>query len=316
VELRQFAMDAMEWMADWRLAQAEKKRELAKEVAPREISDAKAKIESILEQSVPESVRTSVNVLIENYDQARERQIRVLRDDLMLYRSLATAGTTSAVFAHETGRRVTLLKQLANLIAEQTKTLADRLLVQTLATYTRRLVHISDALSSFAAVPIKLLAREKRRQGRVDVAEVITNSIEMFSPFLDDAGIEPEYTGEKDGVYIYGTVALLEAAITNLITNTINAFDREDARLEGRRLFIGTMFVDSSIGIQVADNGPGITELSLTEIWLPGKSSTPGGTGLGLTIVKDSISDLGGRIDVRAHGVHGGAEFTIVLPAL
>jgi len=56
--------------------------------------------------------------------------------------------------------------------------------------------------------------------------------------------------------------------------------------------------------------------VTLSEIWLPGQTTTPGGTGLGLTIVKDTITDLGGDIYAIANGELGGAEFVIELPLL
>jgi len=66
--------------------------------------------------------------------------------------------------------------------------------------------------------------------------------------------------------------------------------------------------------IQVLDSGPGIRNLSVNEIWLPGKSTTPNGTGLGLTIVKDTVSDLGGKVYALANSDLGGAEIVIELP--
>jgi signal transduction histidine kinase len=66
--------------------------------------------------------------------------------------------------------------------------------------------------------------------------------------------------------------------------------------------------------IRVQDNGPGIEKLAIEEIWLPGKTTTEKGTGLGLTIVKDVVEELRGRIEAEAHGELGGACFTITLP--
>jgi C4-dicarboxylate-specific signal transduction histidine kinase len=62
------------------------------------------------------------------------------------------------------------------------------------------------------------------------------------------------------------------------------------------------------------DNALGIRGIAIEEIWLPGATTTPTGTGLGLKIAKDSIIDLGGQIDVLANGEFGGAEFIIKLP--
>ena len=68
--------------------------------------------------------------------------------------------------------------------------------------------------------------------------------------------------------------------------------------------------------LKVRDNGPGIDGLPLEDIWLPGQSTTPGGTGLGLTIVKDAVTELGGAVEAQARGALGWAEFVVTLPLL
>jgi signal transduction histidine kinase len=54
------------------------------------------------------------------------------------------------------------------------------------------------------------------------------------------------------------------------------------------------------VRLKVLDNGLGIKDIELDEIWLPGKTTTPGGTGFGLTIVKDSVKDMGGKVHAIA----------------
>ena len=68
--------------------------------------------------------------------------------------------------------------------------------------------------------------------------------------------------------------------------------------------------------LRVLDNGPAIDGLSINDIWLPGQSTTPEGTGLGLTIAKDAVTELGGTIEAKARGELGGAEFIVELPLL
>jgi C4-dicarboxylate-specific signal transduction histidine kinase len=55
-------------------------------------------------------------------------------------------------------------------------------------------------------------------------------------------------------------------------------------------------------------------EIELDEIWLPGRTTFPDGTGLGLTIVRDSVEEFGGRATAIAQGELGGAEFKVALP--
>jgi C4-dicarboxylate-specific signal transduction histidine kinase len=113
---------------------------------------------------------------------------------------------------------------------------------------------------------------------------------------------------------IRGSVALLEAILVNLMTNALNAFNLKDAPCQNRQIMVRTELATSHLEIRFMDNSVGIKSLELDEIWLPGRTTTPGGTGLGLTIVKDSVTDLGGKIWAIENGDLGGAEFLISLP--
>jgi nitrogen fixation/metabolism regulation signal transduction histidine kinase len=54
--------------------------------------------------------------------------------------------------------------------------------------------------------------------------------------------------------------------------------------------------------------------LTLSSIWLPGKTTRDNGTGLGLTIVRDIVGDLKGQQEARRKGDLGGARIMVWLP--
>ena len=68
--------------------------------------------------------------------------------------------------------------------------------------------------------------------------------------------------------------------------------------------------------VRVSDSGPGIAEEHVTEVFTPGwttkPSSAPGGRGIGLALVKQTVDRLGGTITVTNMD---GAVFQIHLPA-
>ena len=145
---------------------------------------------------------------------------------------------------------------------------------------------------------------------------VTLDVIQLFKPFLEDAKITCDVQLYEGQLRVWGSVAALESILTNLITNAVNAFtQQQQAQLE-RRILVTTQVSENTLLISVKDNGPGITNLPVDEIWLPGRTSTPGGTGLGLTIVKDSVSDLGGDVHAIANGELGGAEIVVTLPLM
>ena len=115
-----------------------------------------------------------------------------------------------------------------------------------------------------------------------------------------------------DGARLRGPSALVDAIVANLLINAVHALDGQTS--VERRILVRTSTDDGRVVLEVADNGPGIQELDVDEIWVPGNTTTPDGTGLGLTIVRDSANQLGGSASAMAEGEIGGAHFTIRLP--
>ena len=313
-ELRRFAIDSLDWMAKERLKVAERRRQRERIETARNIDKVREELNSVIEDAVPEEGRQAVKRTVKKYERTVKRNIKSLREDLQIYRSLATAGTTAAVFAHESSRPITLLTKVAKRIEDQGQKLLDSRYSSILEQPVAMLYQIAGALENFARFPLHLLKREKRRSGSVDVHDVIDDMVRLFQPFFDDAAIDvvTEKVGRK--LYIYGSVALLEAILANLLTNTINAFNVEGARNEGRKVVIRTELSRDHMLLRVLDNGPGIKGIGLDEIWLPGRTTTRGGTGFGLTIVKDSVTDLDGEVHAIANGELGGAELVVRLP--
>jgi signal transduction histidine kinase len=73
--------------------------------------------------------------------------------------------------------------------------------------------------------------------------------------------------------------------------------------------------VDSGwVRLAVGDSGPGISPENLSKIFDPFFSTKEKGTGLGLALVQQIVSDHGGRIEVDLPPA-GGTTFAILLPA-
>jgi len=108
---------------------------------------------------------------------------------------------------------------------------------------------------------------------------------------------------------VRGDAAKLRRVVENLAKNAIQA-------MEGRgilRLGVSTSRA-GSVTLEVADTGPGVPPEWTADLFEPFASSRPGGQGLGLAFVLDTVSAHGGRIDL--HNEPGeGATFRITLPA-
>ncbi len=175
-------------------------------------------------------------------------------------------------------------------------------------------VRAAEALAVLGSATLSLVDHQKRRLARVDVHYSITNVLRTFTPFF--AGRDVAVTKElaHGRPYLRASEAALESILTNLLNNSLVAFEHGNA--PSRQICVRTSVADGFVAIDVLDSGPGIEGIALKDIWLPGETTRPNGTGLGLAIVRDTVVDLGGRVYARAHSDLGGAKISVVLPIL
>jgi C4-dicarboxylate-specific signal transduction histidine kinase len=181
----------------------------------------------------------------------------------------------------------------------------------------------AKALLAFGEITLKLLQHEKRRRGKQSLHDLIREIVDLLQPYLALRHVTVDYDFTTETVLAWGSRAAYEAILTNLINNSLRAFtqrnsvsfENQDAPNIARKIVFRTRRALSRLFLTVEDSGPGIIGISIEDIWLPGKTTTEEGTGLGLTIVRDAIADLGGTISVNAKGSVGGAQFNLEFPA-
>ena len=107
-----------------------------------------------------------------------------------------------------------------------------------------------------------------------------------------------------DDAVVLGDVVLLSRVLENLVDN---------ARQVGAdAVRISAHAAGSSVMIAVEDDGPGVPAELRSRVFQPGFSCR-GGTGLGLTIVAETVAAHGGSI--RCEAAERGSRFVFELPA-
>lgn len=316
-ELRRFARDVVEWSSKIRLVEANKRRQEEKKALPQESVHSPAEFLQVIQKVVPPEKRELVKAEFIKYDEKNTRNEKLvlsLKEDLQLYRSVATAGTTSVVFAHESAKPISFIKNYADTIERRGKEYLGKRYAAQFGGIVDSLRHISASLSAFTQFPIFHLKKSKRRMESVDVSNVWKNIEDLFKPLLRDAKIDITLDFDTEKIPVLASVALIEAIATNLITNSVHVFIKEGAQLDNRQILITGRVELPWIVITHSDSGPGIRGINMDEIWIAGQSTNKEGTGFGLTIVRDTIDDLRGEISAKANGELGGAEFKILLP--
>ena len=110
-----------------------------------------------------------------------------------------------------------------------------------------------------------------------------------------------------EDIKIFVDVKQMQTVFSNLILNAIQAIYDEG------KIMIQVKESDDHITIEVIDNGHGITEVNLGQIFEPLFTTKQNGTGLGLASCKAVIENHGGTIDCSSIA-NKGTAFTIKLP--
>ena len=151
-------------------------------------------------------------------------------------------------------------------------------------------------------------------KGEVDLNSLIRDLASIFKASLFAThNIKEQLNLDESLPPLLSNKNSLKQILTNLIKNAVEAMP------EGGSITIGTrnqVNIDGDLYIElsVTDNGPGIPDQILKQLFNPITSSKPSGhSGLGLTIVKKLVTDMHGSI--RCRSISGdGTEFLINLP--
>jgi len=146
----------------------------------------------------------------------------------------------------------------------------------------------------------------------VDLAALLKGYENRYVKDFGDHKIRYSFSG-PDSLILQGDETHFNSIFTNLILNARDALleiEKEDKKIH---VSIETTEKDGNpqIQIKVQDNGPGIPESHLSEIFEPFFSTKPSsGTGLGLGIVKRLVQLYGGRIEIESEPGFG-TSFTV-----
>lgn len=142
---------------------------------------------------------------------------------------------------------------------------------------------------------------------RVDLYKLLRETYQACLPLTENTEKVLTFRCQSDIPAIYADQTKLYEAFLNLIKNALEAVD--DA---------GTVNVtlttdEKTIRISIEDDGCGIEAEKLAHIFEPFVTYKPGGTGLGLSVVRRIVDAHEGRITVYS-SIGKGTTMTITLP--
>jgi PAS domain S-box-containing protein len=216
---------------------------------------------------------------------------------------LATLGTTAAVFAHEIGNPLNGLStslQLAETLLKTSNTPDPRILetLQAASQEVHRLTSLLKDYRSFARpLRLKIEATDLRRA----VQEILTPNMRSYT----DSGIKVNVQFGEDFPLIHVDKERIKQVILNLCKNAVEAMP------DGGELTFKANRLNDQVILEISDTGSGIPDgFDVFQLF---KTTKPDGTGLGLPIVQQIVSEHRGTTECVSEPGKG-AIFRISIP--
>lgn len=222
-----------------------------------------------------------------------EALLQGVQQDLVHANRLAIMGQVAAGVAHEINQPVATIRAYA----DNARTFIDR---KRLDAATENLAEIAALTERIGTITgdLRAFARKGHRPSEpVPLARVISGALVLlrsrFSGSMEQLNIElPEAN-----LCVVGDSIRLEQVLINLFQNALEAVESKG---ESGRIEVRTRTLSKSVVLTVSDNGPGIPEQILSNLFAPFNTSKEKGLGLGLVIVKEILTDYGGKISVKS----------------
>lgn len=265
----------------------------------------------VLERRVAErtaDLESSNRKLLEEIRQREEAQteLKETQQELIQAAKLAVLGQMSAGLNHEMNQPLTAIQTYARnsrrFLERGESTMVDANLLE--------IGHLCDKMAELTR-QFKVFARKSEGPpSSVDLRQPIDAALKIITAQESSDGVAIDWQRPDDPVMCHGDMIRIEQVLVNLIANAIQA-------VEGRetpRIIIDIREQDGCWQCRIRDNGPGLPANSeqVFEPFFTTKSMKQG-LGLGLSISRQIVDALGGRLTGHNRSDGAGAEFVVTL---
>ncbi len=230
------------------------------------------------------------------------RDLKQSRDQLIQAERLATAGKMSASFAHEIRNPLSSMRMLAQMLMQKPEMSQERhqQSLRYILEEIERIDAIVKGLMDFARPTALTLTQQRLAPVLKAVLDLMEANLahHKIALVLDLSTVTPEIQFDSDK---------LKQAFMNVALNAMEAMP------QGGVLEVSILAEADRVGIKVVDNGIGIPEEDLAQLFEPFFTKKTRGTGLGLANVKRILEEHGGSVEIEST-LGEGTEVALWLP--
>ncbi|APR75453.1 Sensor protein of zinc sigma-54-dependent two-component system [Minicystis rosea] len=254
------------------------------------------------------TVAAQIGVVLENsrvYAQMKERD------------RLAVLGQMAAGLAHEIRNPLGAIKGAAQLLSDPPEGAS---LDPASREFLGIILEEVDRLDRVVGSVLDLSRSHDSAVVPTDVNAIVRRTIQILSAEPGSEELKVELALEPTLPRVAIDPEQLRQVLMNLLRNAAQAMKGRgkvvvSTRVRfGRGTRSGPGSDEPHVEVTVADNGPGISQKVLENLFMPFFTTKEKGTGLGLAISQRIVQNAGGRIDVRSYEGKG-STFAVILPA-
>jgi len=259
------------------------------------------------ENGRPISIMDSFTDITES--KRREEELTRYRGQMARAEQLASLGTLSATIAHQLTQPLTVIRlSIDNALDELDASSASQTVIRRLKDSVTQVSNITSIIERF-----RNFARKSsgRTVSEVSLKAVAIRIAGLLSESARSAHITIQIKNMDDLPCPWMNENDIEQLFFALIGNAIQAADGK----KNRQLVISGAAKERYIELQISDDCGGIAPENIDKIFEPFFTTKPRGqgTGLGLCIVKDIVSNIGGHIRVESK-FGKGTTFIVNIP--
>ncbi len=264
--------------------------------------------QSILQQRV----RNATSELRQRNQQLQETNLELWHTNRRMNElgRLAAAGQTAAHFAHEVGTPLNLISGHVQLL----KSDLDR----DPRDAESRIRTISAQIERIERIVRRMLdkTRFETELSPLDLNVVLRKLCDAMSPAFDKRNIQLKETFADKLPLMAGSSDRLQQLFLNLVNNSLDAMS-DGGEIRIRTALEGKPGKAQRIVVDFTDTGSGMTPEVMSHIFDPLYTTKDRGrgTGLGLVIVNQVVSELGGTLEVESE-LGRGTRFRLTFPAI
>ena len=216
---------------------------------------------------------------------------------------MIAVGQLSAGLTHEIRNPLGLIKSYAYLLGEYATDDMSSHALKVINESVKRIDGLIDNLLNFSR-----LSNDK--PVNFSVTQMTENIIELGRKTFQKEKVTIVFNPGKD-IIITTFDEPVKIVIYNLVNNAVEAF-REAVQTDGE-IEISEVCENGMLKIVIKDNGPGMNEETVENIFNPFFTTKDTGTGLGLYIVITELKKINGQISVKSQ-LGKGTVFTVEIP--